>query len=79
MTNNTINNLNLRIFDVTALKELNLGSQKSSEIIISINFEKAISVEHQDNSVLVINYQNGEIRLDLNRDQLEHIIKNLSI
>jgi hypothetical protein len=62
----TIHNLNLSINDYSALNLLEIGP----EIDISINFGNLTSISHLDNSVLVITFQNGELRLDLSHEDV---------
>ena len=61
MTNPPRHNLNLIVNDTAALKQLEI----SSEIDISVDFGVLTSISHLDRSVLVISFDNGEIRLDL--------------
>lgn len=66
MSDPTVHNLNLNLNNRAALNLLEIHS----EVDISVNFGEITSITHLDQSVLVITFTNGELRLDLSYDDL---------
>ncbi|MFW9992357.1 MAG: hypothetical protein ACFFD4_09945 [Candidatus Odinarchaeota archaeon] len=73
MSETRIRNLNLSVTDLWAISILQLESARHQEFFISINFKDLISLKFLDDTVLIIQFENGELRLDLSRDDLEGI------
>jgi hypothetical protein len=66
-------NINFRISDIKALRELIITNLSDTDINISIGFSKIESISIEDDSVVVIEYDVGEVRLDLPTDKLENL------
>jgi hypothetical protein len=66
-------NINFRITDIKALRELIITNISETDINLSIGFEKIESINFEDDSVLVIEYDVGEVRLDLPQNKLENL------
>ena len=67
-------NLNLQIKGINSLRSFDWNSSDLS-FSLSVDFGSIESIELIDNIVLLINFDNGELRLDLNKRELNQIYK----
>jgi hypothetical protein len=65
-------NFNLQLKNIKDLKAMNWDSNYE-EFNISIDFGKINQAMLLDNSVLLIQFNNGELRLDINKKDLRNI------
>lgn len=65
-------NFNLQLKNIKDLKSLNWDSNYE-DFNISIDFGNINQAKLLDNSVLLIQFSNGELRLDINKNDLRNI------
>jgi hypothetical protein len=66
--------LEIEINKNSEIVNLNFSSNKN-KFNLSLNFGKIVSIQLIDESGLFIKFENGELRLDINKEQLEKIIQ----
>lgn len=67
-----IHNLNLELQDLKVIKQI-IWDSRSSKFSFSCNFGKIKKIEMIDDSILYIKFENGDIRLDLDKNELSKI------
>lgn len=67
-------NLNLQIKGIDSLRSFDWNSSNSS-FILSVDFGRIESIEFIDDIVLLITFDNGELRLDLNKSEINQMSK----
>ena len=65
-------NLNLQIKGIDSLRSFDWNSSDLS-FILSVDFGRIESIEFIDDIVLLITFDNGELRLDLNKSEINQI------
>ncbi|MFX0185018.1 MAG: hypothetical protein ACFE95_18190 [Candidatus Hodarchaeota archaeon] len=75
-----IYNLNCTVKKSSSIESIQFHNpnfvQEDGIFYCSINFSEIISVEFLNDSVLVVKYRNGEIRLDISRSQLAEALRD---
>ena len=59
--------------DLTSLKEFGLQQQNSESYSITVDLKRIKKISLLEKSVLIIQFQNGEISLDLTKKELDKI------
>ena len=65
MSGTKIRNLNISLNERDAIEKISFNSKAPYHFYISVNFNEIDSVKFIDESVLVIKFGNGEVRLDM--------------
>ncbi len=70
----SIHNLNIRLNEFHDIRQINWDSEKET-FSFSVDFGKIHSVDLLDGVVLHIQFENGELRLDIDQNELDRIQK----
>lgn len=70
----SIHNLNIRINEFHDIRQINWDSEKKV-FSLSVDFGKINSVNLLDGVVLLIQFENGELRLDIDQNELDRLQK----
>ena len=74
MSGTRIHNINLSLNKIDAIEKISFNSKSPSTFYISVNFNKIDSVNFIDESVLIIEFENGEVRLDMTQAELNRLL-----
>ena len=68
------NNLNIELKDIKDISYFNWDSLKN-EFVFSCNFKEITQIKLIDDSVLYIQFENGDLRLDITKSKLKNLCK----
>ena len=74
MSGTRIHNINLSLDKSDAIEKISFNSKAPSSFYISVNFNEIDSVKLIDESVLIIEFENGEVRLDITKAELNRLV-----
>lgn len=74
MSGTRIHNINLSLNESDAIEKITFNLKTPSKFYISVNFIKIDSVMFIDESVLLIKFENGEVRLDITQAELNKLV-----
>ena len=74
MSGTRMHKINLSLNNSDAIEKISFNSKSPSTFFISVNFNEIDSVKFIDESVLIIKFKNGEVRLDIAQAELNRLV-----
>ena len=74
MSGTKIRNLNISLNESNAIEKISFNPKAPLTFYISVNFDEIDSVKIIDESVLIIEFKNGEVRLDITQAELNRLV-----